>query len=252
MRRSLLSLIIGLGIFLCLSNNVFAQNQVRPQPYGQWLMYFGNNKFNDKWGLHSEAQFRNYLLPQTVQQTLLRVGINRYLNESSYITAGYAFIPTTPSTDNVEGFTTMEHRIWQQGILKNNYRNVFIEHRYRLEQRFIENKDTGVEKFDNRIRYRVQALVPLYVISPKWRHLFINSYNEIFMNFGRTVSGEIFDRNRLYFALGYQVSPKLNFQLGYLNQLISLPSTNSLDINHNLQIGISFNMDLVMPNSLFE
>jgi hypothetical protein len=215
-------------------------------------MYFSDNKINDKWGIHAEGQFRNYLLPQTVQQTLLRTGINRYITKTSSVTAGYAFVYTTPSKENIAGFTTQEHRIWQQGILKNSYRNVFIEHRYRFEQRFIENKNTDIKKFDTRARYRMQALVPLYVISPALRHIFVNSYNEIFVNFGRQVSGEIFDRNRLYVAVGYQVSPKLNFQIGYLNQLIGVPSTNTLDKNHNLQIGMSFNMDIVMPSSLFE
>jgi hypothetical protein len=60
---------------------------------------------------------------------------------------------------------------------------------------------------------------------------------------GRQVSGEIFDRNRLYFAVGYQVSPKLNFQLGYLNQLIAVPGVDEPTINHNLQIGVMYNID---------
>jgi hypothetical protein len=222
--------------------DAIAQNQVRPDPYGQWLMYFGDNKLNDRWGLHTEVQLRNYLLSNTVEQSLFRFGGNYYLNKISMLTAGYAFVYTEPSHENIDGITFREHRVWEQLILRHKTDNVFIEHRYRLEQRFIENIDTDTRQYDDRIRYRLQVLFPLYVVSPRLRYLFINGYNEIFMNLGRELSGQIFDRNRLYFAIGVQMSPKLNFQLGYLNQVISVPG-NVTDVNHNLQVGVSYNLD---------
>ncbi len=240
---------VGIAIlllfFYTLSN---AQNQVRPQPYGSWLMYTGDNKITDKWGIHSEAQFRNFFLKNTVEQLLIRPGVNYYLSRTSMLSGGYAFVFTRPSAENIIGTTTLEHRFWEQLILRHRSRNVFLEHRYRLEQRFLENLDTGFKTYDNRIRYRFQAMFPLYSISPKMRHFFINSYNEIFVNLGRSVSGEIFDRNRLYFSVGYQVNPKMHFQLGYLNQVIGIPSTNALDFNHNLQIGLLYNLDVFRIN----
>lgn len=220
-----------------------AQNQERQQPLGSWYMYFGDNKINDKWGVHSELQLRNYFLPNTIQQTLTRVGANYYLSKATMLTAGYGFIHTTPSNEELGGFTTLEHRIWQQAILRHRTYNVFLEHRYRLEQRFIENQTLESNTFDNRIRYRFMALFPLYNFSPQLRHYFLAAYNELFMNLGETVSGQIFDRNRLYFAVGYQFNTKFNIQVGYLNQVISLPGTFTPDINHNFQASISFNMD---------
>jgi len=226
------------------STQLNAQNQIRPSSYGQWLMYFGDNKLNDKLGLHSEAQFRNYLLTNTVEQLLLRAGLNYYLGARSMLSLGYAYVYTTPSSNNVEGFTTSENRTWQQLILRHRNYNVFIEHRYRLEQRFIYNQNTETLNYSDRIRYRFQTLLPLYNISPRLRHLFINTYNELFVNLGTTISGQIFDRNRFYVAFGYQVSPKFNIQLGYLNQVIAVPNITRADVNHNLQIGISYNMDM--------
>lgn len=225
---------------------VIAQNQIRPNPYGQWLMYFGDNKINRKIGIHSELQLRNYFIRETVAQTLMRVGLNYYVNPLVMLTSGYGFIDTRPSAENVLGFHTLEHRIWEQLILRYKTRAVFMEHRYRLEQRFIENLDTKKHQFDNRIRYRFQVIFPLYTLSPHLRQFFLAGYNELFMNLGTQISGQIFDRNRLYFALGFQVSPKLNFQIGYLKQLISVRNVDKPDINHNLQIGVSFNMDDIM------
>lgn len=234
--------LIFLSLFSCKFSK--AQNQVRPSSYGQWLMYFGDNKLNEKFGLHSEVQFRNYLLSNTVEQLLLRTGLNYYLGPKSMLTAGYAYVFTEPSAKNVVGFTTSENRIWQQMILRHRNYNVFIEHRYRLEQRFIQNRTNDTKTYSNRIRYRYQMLIPLYHINPSLRHFFINSYNELFINIGSTVSGQIFDRNRFYVALGYQASPKFNIQLGYLNQVIAIPNVIKADVNHNLQIGVSYNMDV--------
>ncbi len=226
--------------------SVKAQNQVRPNPYGQWNMYFGDNKINKKIGIHSELQLRNYFLENTVEQTLARVGLNWYIDPLIMLTGGYGFIYTSPSSENVSGFTTKEHRIWQQVVFRHKTRAIFMEHRYRLEQRFIENLSTETSKFDNRLRYRYQAIFPLYSFSPHLRHLFVSGYNEFFVNLGQSISGQIFDRNRLYFAFGYQVSPKLNFQLGYLHQLISIPGLQRTDVNHNLTIGVAYNMDDIM------
>jgi hypothetical protein len=223
-----------------------AQNPIRPRPYGQWLMYFGDNKIKKKIGIHSELQLRNYFLQETVSQTLARVGLNYYVNPLVMLTSGYGFIDTRPSAENVIGFHTVEHRIWQQLILRYKTRAVFMEHRYRLEQRFIENLDTRKKQVDHRLRYRFQVILPLYTLSPYLRQFFVAGYNELFVNLGKPTSGQIFDRNRLYFAFGYQVSPKLNFQIGYLNQLINVSGAETPDSNHNVQIGVSFNMDDIM------
>ncbi|HMQ07213.1 MAG TPA: DUF2490 domain-containing protein [Saprospiraceae bacterium] len=230
--------------FLCMGAiGIRAQNQPRQQPLGNWIMYFGDNKINKKWGLHTEYQARNYFIPNTLTQTLIRLGANRYLSSSAMITGGYGFIHTIPSSSDEQGFTTVEHRIWEQLILRHRSYNVFIEHRYRIEQRFVKNLTDGRSINDHRIRYRVQALMPLYNFSPYLRHWFLAGYNELFMNLGRELSGQLFDRNRLYFALGYQVDPRFNVQIGYLNQVIALPDALRPDINHNFQMSVVYNMD---------
>lgn len=238
---------ILLSVFLFLSTlQLSGQNQVQPESYGQWLMYFGDNKISDKIGIHSELQLRNYFLDRTLHQTLSRIGINYYVDPRIMFTAGYGYIHTDPSSENILGSSQREHRIWEQMILRHKTKAVFMEHRYRLEQRFIHNKTENIDKFDNRIRYRFQTVFPFYTLTPQLKHFFFAAYNEIFVNLGRQVSGELFDRNRLYFAMGYQVSPKLNFQLGYLNEGVSLPGSQVIDFRHLLQVGVMYNMDDLM------
>jgi hypothetical protein len=241
-QKNLLMRIILFCLLFVLPGIVLAQNQPREQPYGNWVMYFGDNKINKKWGIHTEFQARNYFIPSTLHQTLARIGINRYLSPTSMVTAGYGFIYTTPANSE-EGSRTLEHRIWEQLVLRHRSYNIFLEHRYRLEQRFVENLSTEQNVFDNRVRYRLQVLVPLYNISPHLRHFFLSTYNELFMNLGRELSGQYFDRNRLYVALGYQLNPKFNLQFGGLNQVIALPDGLRPDVNYNFQISVVYNMD---------
>ncbi|MFN6945119.1 MAG: DUF2490 domain-containing protein [Cytophagaceae bacterium] len=238
MRVRLFLIFLTLYVF---PSELVAQNQPRPSSYGQWFMYFGDNKINKRWGIHSELQLRNYPLQNTVQQTLIRPGINFYAGPNTMLTAGYAFLYTHPGSQNITGSTLTENRLWQQVLLRHQSRIIILEHRYRLEQRFIQNHTTDAANFENRIRYRLQALFPLSNLSSSLKQFFINSYNELFVNFAPRQSGHVIDRNRLYFAGGVRFNPKTNMQIGYLNQVIYIPGKANPDITHNLQVGIFYN-----------
>ncbi len=238
--------LILLCIKFCCVAEVISQNQPRLNPYGHWLVYTGDNKINQKIGIHSEVQLRSYFLKNTSAQSLVRVGFHWYANPLATLTAGYGYFYTTPSSDNTFSSAFREHRIWQQLILRHRTKAIFMEHRYRLEQRFIENKTKNTSVYDNRVRYRFQAIFPLYSVSPHLRHLFITANNEIFINIGRGTPAEVFDRNRFYTGIGYQVSPKLNFQAGYLHQSINQPQWTFTEINHLFQISVAYNMDDIM------
>ncbi len=212
---------------------------------GWWLIYFGDNKLNDKFGLHTEAQLRNHFAENQVETSLFRLGLNMYTSKSTIATVGYGYFYNEPNDTELPFAITREHRIWQQFLTRHKSRQLFTEHRYRLEQRFIEFGDGQPSLTDHRMRYRFQVIFPFYTLSPYLRHYFLAGYNEVMLNL-RSNSAEIYDRNRLYVALGYQVSPKLNFQLGYMNQAARQPGLASLEINHLLQATVSYNMDDLM------
>lgn len=48
-----------------------------------WFLYFGNQKINDRWNLHSEVQYRNYNFAGDLEQLLLRIGIGYNLSENN-------------------------------------------------------------------------------------------------------------------------------------------------------------------------
>lgn len=195
--------------------------------WGAWYMYFGTNKVSDDLCIHTEAQFRYYEVTSTFNQLLLRTGLNYHINENAIATLGYGYISTDGSFEEFPGEeNTSEHRIFQQFILKNNVGKFKFEHRYRIEQRFINNM--AADLTEHRARYRLQLTYP---INENW---FLNAYDEVFVN----LQEPIFGQNRLYGAIGYKFNDNLSIQLGYLKNHFT-------GINFDrFQLGIFFNTDL--------
>lgn len=176
---------------------------------GNWLMYFGQNKFSEQFSLHSEIQYRNYdILPPDLEQLLIRVGVNYHATEKVMVTGGYGYIANHVFESPQTSPETTENRIWEQLIMKNNWSRIQFEHRYRIEQRWID------EVFRSRFRYRVMVSIPLNSNKIEKGTFFVAFYDEIFIN----GNAEFFDRNRLYGALGYQFNKDLGMQIGLLNQ----------------------------------
>lgn len=215
-----------------------AQSEITGEDdFGSWFMYFGTNKIDDKWSIHTEAQFRYYEMASNFNQLLLRTGVNYHINSDAIATLGYGFIDTDPTFREFdilgddalfENNSISEHRIFEQFILKNKVWEFKFEHRYRLEQRFVQNNFTGISNTLHRARYRIQMTLPLTDI------FFLNFYDEIFIN----LQNDAFGQNRAYAALGVSVTEDLSMQVGYLKNHFS--ETNF----DRLQVGVFYNTDL--------
>ncbi|NOX47980.1 MAG: DUF2490 domain-containing protein [Chlorobi bacterium] len=179
---------------------------------GNWIMYFGMNKLSDKFSIHTEVQYRNHtLIPNNTEQLLLRTGLNYHFSGKAFATAGYAYVPSYDFESEQIAPESIEHRIWQQLILANTIGRIKFEHRYRIEQRWV-NKD-----YKNRLRYRLMLFVPLNKPKIEKGTLFLGVYDEIFLN----TKKDFFDRNRLYGALGFQYNKVSNVQIGVLHQQLT-------------------------------
>jgi hypothetical protein len=181
---------------------------------GNWFNYFGNQQINKKWNWWNEIQYRNYNFAGDLQQLLIRTGIGYNLTENNNnILLGYGFIhgETYPagSQNKDDKVGTNEHRIYQQFITRQNFGRVFVQHRYRIEERFRETD------FIMRYRYFLSLNVPINskTMSPKaW---YASAYNEIFLN----GTSPVFDRNRVYGAIGYVIDRNLKVELGFMTQI---------------------------------
>jgi len=187
--------------------------------FGNWMIYFGNKQLNSKWNLHHEVQYRNYNVIGDLEQLLLRTGLGYNITDKTNVLMGYGYILSENYiADTDEKFQVNEHRIYQQLITKQNYKNISIQHRYRFEQRFVEND------FKLRFRYFLGLNVPLS--SKEINKWYLSAYNELFIN----TESSVFDRNRLYGGLGYKISDSVRMELGYMNQFFETSSRDQLNI----------------------
>lgn len=194
-----------LGLFLTATVNAQITDT------GNWFLYFGNQKINNRWNWHNEVQYRNYNFAGDLEQLLLRTGIGYNLSENNNnLLLGYAYVHSEPyiaGTD--EKLNTNEHRIFQQFISKQQFGRVNIQHRYRFEQRFIG------EDFKMRARYFLSLNVPINKKAMDKNAIYASAYNEIFIN----TEANYFDRDRIYGGVGYCFNKSLKMEVGVMSQI---------------------------------
>ncbi len=180
---------------------------------GNWLVYIGSKKVNERWNIHHEVQYRNYNAIGDLEQLLLRTGIGYNLTPgNNNFLVGYGFIHSQNYIDQDEKIGVDEHRIFQQFITKQGIGKFRVQHRYRFEQRFIAD--------DFRLRYRYFLAVNYPLTTPtedRSQEWYLSAYNEIFLN----SKDNVFDRNRLYGGLGFRANKNTRIELGYMNQFFN-------------------------------
>lgn len=218
-----------------------------------WYSYTGNHRLSDRWGVHTEYQWRRNGLVEHWMQSLARIGADRYLAGGQMITVGYAWIRSYPYGAMPVAYEFDEHRIWQQLVLGQRWGRIGLQHRYRLEQRWIENKTfvedgDGFERlhfiFRQRMRYRLQVLFPIVGSELKDNSFFISIWDEPFIQFGKNIGLNVLDQNRLYAGIGWRIDKDRNIQLGYVNHYWIKADGRRAERNHTLQVAITWNLDL--------
>jgi hypothetical protein len=198
---------------------------------GNWFIYNGTVRFSDHWSLFTEAQLRLWELTSNVNEIFVRAAGQYDLTSHTLVAVGYMRSRVEPFLD---GSVSTENRIYEQFTVWHNAGRPRLEHRFRLEQRWIE--EAGTTDYGNRFRYRLQITTPLNHPTLEPRTHFINFYDEIFLDVGD--GGDRFDQNRLYLAYGRQFTRHANLQLGLLWQ-----ARSSADF-FRLQVFYTHNFDL--------
>ena len=190
--------------------------------FGNWLIYIVNKKVNSKWNIHNEVQYRNYDAIGDLEQLLLRTGLGYNLSENNHnLLLGYGYILSQNYiADTQNKMDVNEHRIFQQFTSKQNVGSVSLSHRYRFEQRFVESD------FKMRLRYFLAFKVPILKTETSPIKLYLSAYNEVFLN----TESDVFDRNRVYGGLGYQLNKNVRIEAGYMSQLFENSSRDQFNL----------------------
>ena len=207
---------ISKGILQCFFSLVLLtgfvnRSSAQESDIGNWLIYFGNQQISKRWNWWNEVQYRNYNAIGDMEQLLLRTGFGYNLSENNNnLLLGYGLIlsrPYIPNTKEKDKLT--EHRIYQQFITRQEFGRVYLQHRYRLEERFLPSD------FRMRFRYFLGLNVPITKPKMQKSALYASAYNEIFLNSEKPV----FDRDRVYGALGYAFSKTVRVEVGLMYQI---------------------------------
>ena len=207
--------IFALVVFMA-GPSVFAQQT--EGKLGGWYAYNYSTQFGEsRFGAIGDVQYRAYGVADDFQQFILRGGV-RYAPKDSGLTvlAGYAYFSSGAFGESNP--QTYEHRLYQDLLLSQQlWDRVFVGHRLRLEERFVENQD-----FRARLRYAISARVPVNQKTLAKNAFFFVASNEVFVNGQKNIgdgrSVPLFDRNWLAGGLGYSISDAMRLELTYMRE----------------------------------
>lgn len=211
--------LLTLSLFLVLSPFVSQAQQIDEDQLGAWYMYFFNTKIGDgPFGVQGDYQFRFFDAGGDLEQILLRTGLTYRPENADNIlfTLGYGNITTGTFGDS--DATTNESRVYQEALINQRVGTRFLlAHRFRYEQRWVENQD-----FRTRYRYNIFVNVPLNATELAKKTYYLALYNEIFINGQRDIGNsrrvQYFDRNRTYLGVGLGLRNNLRLQVGWMKQ----------------------------------
>ena len=207
------------------------RGQVNKNEIGAWYMYFWNTQIKQgPWGFQGDVQHRNWNTIGDLEQLLLRGGFT-YTPKKANIkfTLGYGNIQT--GTFGLSKDKSTEHRIYQEALFPQKIgERFYLNHRLRYEQRFVENQDLRT-----RYRYNMFVNVPLNNKKITDNTFYLALYNELFINGQRKITTNktvaLFDRNRIYGALGYAIKKQMKVQLGMMRQTTDALGKNQMQLS---------------------
>ncbi|WP_029036269.1 DUF2490 domain-containing protein [Salinimicrobium xinjiangense] len=205
--------------------------QIDEDQTGAWYIYNWGTGFGEsRFGAQGDIQFRNWDLIGDLEQLLIRGGVTYSPSTANVkFVLGYGHITTGAFGDS--DATSTESRIYQEANLPQKLgTRVYLNHRFRYEQRWVVTQD-----FRTRYRYNLSLTLPLNQTDLTQNAVYLALYNELFMNGQRDIGDnrqvELFDRNRLYGALGYSLKNNLRLQVGYMEQTTDNWSKGQLQLS---------------------
>ena len=235
-------------IILALLIRTIALSQEHPKKtsYGnqQWLQYYNKLKLSEKYTLVSDASLRLKDYFASYNQALLRTGIMYNFRENISVTCGIA----STVSFNANKMNRGELRGWQELFLSSRISRLYLNNRFRLEERYFknitnDNFDNGYN-FNYRFRYRFFVSIPINNSTIKEKTLSVNMGDEIFINFGKEIIYNTFDNNRILLGINYHFNNKQFITLNYVNQLTHTKALNTYEKTDILWLSFTHTLGL--------
>jgi hypothetical protein len=218
-----------------------------------WLNYTGTFKISSHWSIYAESQLRRSEVVSKPQQFLIRPALQYNFDNNNSISMGYLFVYTNVYGSQPALSAFGENRTWQQLQIRSQNGPFEIVNRLRLEQRWVNIpvKDiSGMSKegdpvYSNRMRIQNKISLPFKGKQIVEKSFYAMIGDEVMINFGNNVKGNVFDQNRIFAGLGYRIPKIGRIEAGYLYQKIFKGDGIKVEGNNTLTLSLFHNMNLV-------
>ncbi|MBC8035344.1 MAG: DUF2490 domain-containing protein [Chitinophagaceae bacterium] len=199
------------------STSVAAQ----PSRLGGWSSITLTYKTSPRLSYYVEVQERSQGVAKDFFYHEVKGGLSYTLPEKFTAMIATGDYHTYSNTGTFKNRLTREFRVWQQLALTTKITPLRIDHRYRIEQRWLNGN------YRNRFRYRFNPVLPLNHQSIVARTLYLTMYDEVFF----TNRSPYFERNRFFGGVGYQFSKLFAMQAGVILQFDYRPIDDGVKKN---------------------
>lgn len=234
-------------VLLCHTIAVIGQ-EIKKEHSSFWNTILTDVNLNDDWYLLSEFHFRRTNFLNDWEQIILRPSFHYKPNTTYDFSFGYSYIKNYTFSDFSSPINANEHNIWQQIGLSHSHKKLKFNHRFRLEERFIDKIISSSEElftvdgtnYNNRFRYRITLNRPLFKMKEASISLVV--FDEIWLNLDKGIRPKSFNQNWFYTGVDYPLNKHFTLGMGYQN--IALQGNEDIFItNHLLQTTVSYSIN---------
>jgi len=207
-------------LFFLLMNVFFSFAQIKTKEitkqYQAWVSINSTARISNRWGFSADLHERRNNFLKDPSFYFARAGLNYWIKDNIILAAGYAHMWVASAVANRKIFTN-ENRIYQQVQMTSKISKLSSFQRLRTEQRWqqkiVDNKITGQNKFTVRIRYLLSLTVPV-IKNTRYPSLVLS--DELCVQFGKEIVYNTFDQNRVFLGVKQKLTKDFSFDLGYM------------------------------------
>lgn len=204
-----------------------------------WFQYKAKIGLTTHFSLTLDVQHRRQQFVEYSGQQVFRPGITYALKNNVSLTLGTAlFWHNISETTPVYRFEARPYTFleWKQPLGQ-----LMITHRTRFELRY--NRKTSGDmvldgfNFNYRAGHKMGLAIPVRIgASPDWR---VEVYDEVLINFGKRITINHLDQNRMYLGLKKLISKTASVKLGYMYIFVPTGNPEVRVHQHIIVLGLS-------------
>ncbi|MBI2730338.1 MAG: DUF2490 domain-containing protein [Sphingobacteriales bacterium] len=210
--------VLGVIIFSFSVHALVAQTKTKEINHQSqsWVSINSTIHLSNKWSILADLHMRRNYFAADPGFYFIRTGMAYNITHDFFIAAGYAHMWVAPTTPGWKTYSN-ENRVYQQLQYHSKWGKVELTQRLRNEQRWqqkiVNDKYSGQNRFTNRIRYLLSVNIPLFK-NQKLPSLVLA--DELHIQFGKEVVYNTFDQNRYFIGIKQNINHHLSFDMGYM------------------------------------